>query len=62
MRKVMYEAIKADGTVFNTSSYCEATAEDTRILKTYLVDIDLESEKSKEWGRKRIAKIWKDRK
>lgn len=61
MRKLMYEVKKADGTVFTTSSYSEATAEGNKIKRDFLVPMDTTSEKQKEWMRKHAQKFWEKR-
>lgn len=46
MRLLKYDVKKADGTIFTTASYAKAT-EGGKIIKTYLVPVDNESEKVK---------------
>lgn len=57
MRKVNYEVVTKNGDVFYTTSYKEAKREGNRLKRTFLVDVDMTSEKEHEWMTKHANKI-----
>ncbi len=60
MRMVYYKAKRADGSIFHTYSYAEATNGGNHIVKTCLTDMDdrtdVEKKTAQEHARKRTAK------
>lgn len=47
MRRVNYKVMDTNGVVFDTTDYERATIAGNRIVATYLTDVDLTSEKTK---------------
>ena len=56
MRRVNYK-IRRGNETFVTTSYAEATADDARIIETFLTEIDERTEKEKEYAKARVRKI-----
>lgn len=56
MRVVNYKVARGNET-FVTTSYAEATANGNRIIDTFLTEFNEQSEKEKEYARKRARKI-----
>ena len=48
MRLVNYDVKRVDGTVFNTTSYAEATASNNHIIKTCLTELDDRTKEERE--------------
>lgn len=57
MRELRYEVMDESGQRFHTASYNRAMLTGNKILKTYLVDVDLRTDKEKERQWERVAKI-----
>lgn len=56
MRKVVY-SVSADGKIFNTSSYAEATKSGNHIIKTFCEAVaDEDAEKANKAIRERLAR------
>ena len=56
MRRVNYKVRRGNET-FVTTSYAEATADDARIIETFLTEVDERTEKEKEYAKARVRKI-----
>lgn len=56
MRRVNYKVRRGNET-FITTSYTEATADDARIVETFLTEVDERTEKEKEYAKARVRKI-----
>ena len=57
MRELRYEVMDESERRFHTASYSRATLSGNRIVRTYLVDIDLRTDKEKEKQWARVEKI-----
>lgn len=57
MRKMMYKVTKADGTIFDTSSYVKALEKGNRIIESYLVPIENLDGSKKEYDETHIEKV-----
>ena len=57
MRELRYEVMDESGRRFHTASYSRAMLTGNKILKTYLVDVDLRTDKEKEKQWARVEKI-----
>lgn len=56
MRRVNYK-VRRENETFVTTSYAEATADDARIVETFLTEVDERAEKEKEYAKARVRKI-----
>lgn len=52
MRLVSYDVKRVDGTIFNTTSYAEATANNNNIIRTCLTELDDRTKEEKESAEK----------
>lgn len=48
MRLVSYNVKRVDGTIFNTTNYAEATANNNHIIKTCLTELDDRTKEERE--------------